>query len=187
MRASVTLLQYDHGLIRQVIDVLGEMAKHDTLLKHQKQVPKIAAFLEDFVQKYHHAKEERYLFPAAAKASKELGKMAEGLKQDHHDLESRIKRLRELSKRKEAYGDGTLRHVSKELVEQMSQHIRQEEDNFFPRVEEAISIDEDIEIANSFQEMLSSKFEPDFMKVNEDFAVKVQDEVLGPGYFQGIR
>ena len=46
MRVSVTLLQYEHGIIRQVIDVLGEMVKHNSIKKHQAQMKHIVKFLD---------------------------------------------------------------------------------------------------------------------------------------------
>ena len=186
MRASVTLLQYDHGLIRQMTDVLGDMSKHDTMGKHQKQVLRIADFLDQYVQKHHHAKEERCLFPVAEKLSSELAEMASGLKQDHRRFGSQIKRFKELAKRREAYTDGTLAHVSKGLVEQMSKHIRFEEDQFFPKIEDGMSVEMDADVVAAYEEFLKTRFDPDFFRMNEDLATKMQDEVLGPGYYLGI-
>ena len=187
MRGSVTLLQYEHGIIRQVTDVLAEMVKKDSLHKHQKQTAKIADFLDSYVSKYHHLKEERFLFRTAAPMSSELAKGAEELKGDHRKVEALITRLRQLAKRKEAYQDGTLVHVSKELVDRMTAHIRHEEDVYYPKVEDALTMEQDADLMAAYEEFSKSKFDAGFVRQSEDFAVKVQDEVLGPGYYKGIQ
>lgn len=187
MRGSVTLLQYEHGIIRQVTDVLAEMVKKDSFSKHQKQTAKIADFLYSYVSKYHHIKEERFLFRTAAAMSSELATGAEELKGDHKKVNALIARLRQLSKRKEAYENGTLAHVAKDLVDRMTVHIRHEEDVFYPKVEDALSMEQDAELMAAYEEFSMSKFDASFVRQSEDFAIKVQDEVLGPGYYKGIQ
>jgi len=187
MRASVTLLEYDHGLIRQVTDVLSEANKRGNLVRYKKHVVKMADFFDQFVDRHHHAKEERCLFPEVAKVSAQMAEMVDGLKQDHRELKPLIRRFGELARRKEAYEDGTLSHVVRALTEHMSTHIRHEENHFFPQVEEGISIEKDADIVASYEEFLVSRFDLGFLKRNEDLVTRVQDEVLGPGYYQGIR
>ena len=65
MMVSITLLQYDHGLVRQVIDVLGAVVKDRSAQKHMEDVKDMALFLDRFIDQMHHAKEERFLFPKA--------------------------------------------------------------------------------------------------------------------------
>jgi hemerythrin-like domain-containing protein len=187
MRGSITLLQYEHGIIRQVTDVLGEMVKQGTLVKHQKQVARIASFMDSYVTKMHHQVEERFLFKTAMTLSADLSKGARALMNDHAKVNGLISRLKQLSARKSAFEDGTLAFVSKELVDSMTQHIRHEEDVYYPKVEEAMSMELDGELLSAIDEFIRSKFDPDFLRTNEDLAIKLQDEVLGPGYYQGIR
>lgn len=180
-------MQYEHGIIRQVTDVLGEMMRRETLSKHQRQVVKIAEFMDSYVTKFHHLSEERFLFKAAMGMSSELSSGAKELMSDHEKVNQIISRLKQLSKRKEAFGDGKLMFVAKELVESMTRHIRHEEDVYYPKVEEALSMEQDGDLLTAIEEFTKSKFDPDFLRLSEDFAVKLQDEVLGPGYYQGIR
>lgn len=187
MRGSVTLLQYEHGIIRQVTDVLAEMVKRGSFTKHQRQVVKIADFLDSYVSKYHHQKEERFLFKTASRLSSDLSSGAKDLMDDHVKVDELIDRLRKLSKRKGAYNDGTLDHVAKELVERMTSHIRREEDAYYPKVEEAISMEQDAEIMEAYEEFSLSRFDSSFVRQSEDFAVKLQDDVLGPGYYAGVQ
>jgi hemerythrin-like domain-containing protein len=187
MRATITLLQYEHGIIRQVTDVLGEMVKQGTLSKHQKQVTKVASFMDSYVTKLHHQAEERFLFKAAMTLSAELAKGAKKLMNDHAKVNDLISRLKQLSTRKEAFEDGTLAFVAKELVDSMTVHIRREEDVYYPKVEEAMSMELDADLVLGIDGLTKSKFDPDFLRASEELAIKLQDEVLGPGYYQGIR
>jgi hemerythrin-like domain-containing protein len=84
-----------------------------------------------------------------------------------------------------AYSDGSLSAVSKVLVDSMIRHIRHEEDVVYPKIEEALSMDDDMKLIKRY-ERFNADFGPDFARLGEEFAVKVQDEVLGPGFFTGI-
>jgi hemerythrin-like domain-containing protein len=187
MRGSITLLQYEHGIIRQVTDVLGEMVKQGTLGKHQRQVSKVASFMDSYVVKMHHQVEERFLFKTAMTLSSDLAKGAKALMEDHAKVNDLISRLKQLSARKESYQDASLAFVAKELVESMTLHIRHEEDVYYPKLEEALSMEKDGDLLTAIDKFTKSKFDPDFMQANEELAIKLQDEVLGAGYYQGIR
>ncbi|HUL39387.1 MAG TPA: hemerythrin domain-containing protein [Methanomassiliicoccales archaeon] len=186
MRATITLLQYEHGIIRQVTDVLGEMVKQGTLAKHQRQVTKAASFMDSYVTRLHHQVEERFLFKTAMAMSMELAKGARELMDDHARVNGLISRFKQLSARKEAFSDGTLAFVTKELVESMKQHIRREEDSYYPKVEEALSMEVDADLVMAIDEFTKSKFDTDFLQASEELAIKLQDEVLGAGYYTGI-
>lgn len=181
------MLQYEHGIIRQVTDVLGEMMKQGTLGKHQRQVVRIASFMDAYVTKMHHQVEERFLFKTAMTLSSDLAKGARALMKDHAKVNDLISRLKQLSARKEAFEDGTLAFVAKDLVETMTQHIRHEEDVYYPKLEDALSMEDDSDLLTAIDKFTKSKFDPDFMQVSEELAIKLQDEVLGAGYYQGIR
>jgi hemerythrin-like domain-containing protein len=84
-----------------------------------------------------------------------------------------------------AYTDGSLGVVSKEIVDSMTRHIRHEEDVVYPKIEEAISLDDDLKLIAKY-ERFNLDFSPDFARLGEEFGVKLQDEVLGPGFFTGI-
>jgi hemerythrin-like domain-containing protein len=58
MRISVTLLSYEHGVIRQVLDVLAEIVRTSSIDKHFDHVVEIVDFLDSYMDKFHHKKEE---------------------------------------------------------------------------------------------------------------------------------
>ncbi len=186
MRATITLLQYEHGIIRQVTDVLNEVVKQGNLPKHRRQITRIASFMDTYVTGLHHQVEERFLFKTAMTMSADLAKGARELMNDHAKVNGYISRLKQLAARKEAYEDGTLAFVGKQLVDSMKQHIRHEEDVYYPMVEEAMSIEVDADLVGAIDEFTKSRFDPDFLRTSEELAIKLQDEVLGAGYYQGI-
>lgn len=185
MRVSVTLLQYEHGIIRQVIDVLGEMVKHNSMRKHQNQLKHIVKFLDEYLDRYHHGKEEKLLFPIAARRSKELVPEIARLVSEHGEARALIAKIKAMVATEKAYSDGSLGIVSKELVDRMTRHIRHEEDAVYPKIEEALTLDDDLKIIARY-ERFNIDFGPDFARLGEEFGVKLQDEVLGPGFFTGI-
>jgi hemerythrin-like domain-containing protein len=99
MRGTITLLQYEHGIIRQVTDVLSVMVKQGTLAKHQRQVTRIASFMDSYVTKMHHQVEERFLFKTAMAMSAVLAKGARALMDDHAKVNGLISRLKQLTSR----------------------------------------------------------------------------------------
>jgi len=185
MRVSVTLLQYEHGIIRQVIDVLGEMVKHNSMKKHQNQMKHIVKFLDEYVDKYHHGKEEKLLFPISAKRSKELVPEIARLVSEHEAARANIAKLKTIIAIDAAYTDGSLGIVSKEIVDNMIRHIRHEENVVYPKIEDVLSLEDDMKLIAKY-ERFNIDFGPDFARLGEDFAVKLQDDVLGPGFFTGI-
>jgi len=83
MQIFLTLLSYDHGILRQVLDVLSDIGENDTWEQHRDALPEAIDFLNRFMDQYHHGKEERYLFPAAASGSEHLREGVEDLIQEH--------------------------------------------------------------------------------------------------------
>jgi hemerythrin-like domain-containing protein len=187
VRYSVTLLQYEHGLIRQVTDVLSEMVKRDDLEKYRRQAQRTVQFLDEYMDHFHHAKEEKFLFPAGAKAVGGMRTEIERLLADHRKARGYISKMKRQAGTRSVPLSKDFAKTSKELVEHITQHVRHEENAVFSRFEEALTLEEDEELAEKYIAFLTSDFDPDFTKRSEDFAVKLQDEVLGPGYYQGIR
>ncbi len=184
MRVSVTILQYEHGIIRQVMDVFAEMAKREDQEKHRAQARAIVEFSTNFIDHFHHAKEEKFLFPEGVRGKAINADELERLLADHRKAREMIAGLQKHVDSKKKLGKA-FATAAKQFSEHMATHIRHEEDVVFVAIEEAIDMDRDMEIAEEY-EKFASPFGADFSKRAEDFSVKVQDEVLGAGYFQGI-
>jgi hemerythrin-like domain-containing protein len=139
------------------------------------------------MDRYHHAKEEKFLFPAGAKAVGEMRDEIERLLADHRRARGYISKMKRQSGTKSVPLSKDFATTSKQLVDHVVTHIRHEEDVVFPRFEEALTLEQDEKLAEDYVTFLNANFDADFTKRSEDFAVRLQDEVLGPGYYQGIR
>jgi len=184
MRVSITLLQYDHGLIRQVIDVLGEAVKRRTAEKHLEEMKEIVGFMDRFMDGFHHRKEENFLFASAVKAGTLTETDRSDLVADHAEARRLVNSLHDALIVKDYgrfYMDG------RKIVDHMTAHIRTEEDMVFPKIEEGLSSEEDMAISKRFEEFQAEKFSEDLYPITERFANWVQDNVLGPGYFEDVR
>jgi len=185
MRVTVALLSYEHGVIRQVTDVLGEVVKRQATGRHRDRVVEIVGFLDSYMDKLHHKKEERFMFPFASEASEALEAEVRRLLTDHRKARRIIGSL-ELEVERPAFNEQVFDKQALLLVKHIQTHVQHEENSVFPRIEELLSLEQDEAIYRKFEEFTLKKFGPDFHRQNEDFSFKVQEEVLGPGHYEGI-
>ena len=181
MRTSVTLLRYDHGLIHQVTDVMIEVIMHRSADKHLADLKEIIGFHDKFTDKFHHHKEEYFLFPVAVEFEGITYKEMATLIADHKQLRGQIRSLKKdlVSNDLESfYRDGYA------FVDTIQRHMRHEEDNFFPSIEDKMSLDIDSQLYERFEKFMASDFDPDLYNITEGFANRIQDEVLGSGYYE---
>jgi hemerythrin-like domain-containing protein len=183
MRVSITLLQYDHGIIRQVVEVLGAVVRDRSAQKHFEAVMDMVEFQRDFTDALHHRKEELVLFPAALQNGSLKQEEYEKLFSDHERARGHIERMRGLLRSED------LESFYKEAgsyIGDMLKHINLEEEQFFPHIEESFSLDRDSELYKQLMSYMETNFPTDVYPTAEAFANKVQDEVLGPGYFDKV-
>lgn len=181
MRVSVTLLQYDHGLIRQVVEILAHVIKDKMAEKHLESVKEMVGFQDRFTDALHHRKEEKFLFPAALENGSLSREDYDHLFSDHENARRHIKAMGDHLRGRDM--DLFYRSAG-EYVEMMLHHIHHEEDEFFPKIEESITEDQDAMIFKQFGDYMERNFPADVYPVAESFANRVQDEILGPGYFE---
>jgi hemerythrin-like domain-containing protein len=184
MMVSVTLLQYDHGLIRQVIDVLGVVVKKKNANEHIEDVKDMAMFLDRFIDQMHHAKEERFLFPKAVELQAMQQKDMDELVADHTAVRKLAKEILEELRREDMeafYRDAYT------MVLTMHAHIRREEETVFPYMDEHLGEEGDSFVYKRYEDYIMRNFPPDFYGGIEDMASRVQDHILGKGYFQGLK
>jgi hemerythrin-like domain-containing protein len=181
MRVSVTLLQYEHGLIRQVADILGAVVKHRLAQKYLSDVKEIIVFQEKFTDRLHHYKEETFVFPAAVE---EGGITAEEMRElitDHDHARFLIRSMADSLRHEDLE---KFYHDALEFVEMMLAHIRKEEDSYFPRIEDSMDTDTDTAIYKRFEDYTMKNYPTEVYQITESFANRVQDAILGPGYFE---
>jgi hemerythrin-like domain-containing protein len=175
------MLQYDHGLIRQVIDVLGELCKRSLVERYQEDAKEIVGFLDKFMDKFHHAKEEKFLFPAAVRNKVMTQEGMNHLLKEHEEARAYVRTLEDALKKGKM---PQFYEAGKKLVEHMTHHIKEEENEFFPKIEEGLDGDEDMRVYKEFENFTNKMFTEDVYKATESFAQTIQDDVLGPSYFE---
>jgi hemerythrin-like domain-containing protein len=185
MRIVTTLLKYDHGILRQVLDVLDDMATEGTFEQHRSIMPQVANFLLKFMDQYHHGKEERFIFPVATTGPPGVAGMVSDLFDDHH--KARALGLA-IADDVAAWNPSSLATSCRELAAHMRHHIKEEEDIVFPGVDKLIG-DKDIDVYERIDAMTVQLFGKGYPKEEEDFANRFQAEVWGPGVvkFEAIR
>jgi hemerythrin-like domain-containing protein len=181
---SVTLLQYDHGLIRQVMDVLGVVVKKRIAHKHLEDVKEMALFLDRFMDQMHHAKEERFLFPKAVELNSMMPVDMQELVADHTAVRQLAKEI--IASLRKDDMDAFYRDAEV-MVHTMLAHIHREEDYVFPYIEEHMSVDADTYVYKRYEDYILKNFPSNFYEVSETFANRLQDDILGPGYYERAR
>ncbi len=184
LRVTITLLSYEHGILRQVLDVLGEAAKRGTVGKYRRELPSFVEFFQEFMDQYHHGKEENFIFPLASTRSGEMRRVADRLIAEHRYARALADDMKMLLDRDEL---SAFSKVSAELVRHMQGHIQEEENKVFPAIENIMSSDDDLRILEQYNAFSERRFDKDYLIRMEEFANRVQDLILGPGYQIGIR
>jgi hemerythrin-like domain-containing protein len=183
MRISVTILQFDHGIIRQVLDVVGELTRTHGAHRHMPELREVMSFLEQFLDRFHHAKEEMFLFPVAAKECPKIAEELEKLKVDHAEARRTIQTaLRAL----EVEDVEAVEAWVKELVDLMTVHISEEENQVFPVIENGLQLETDAHVHAQYERFMLKEFGKSYYQVAEEFANDIQERLLGPGHFKGI-
>lgn len=178
MRIMITLLSYDHGILRQVLDVVSDVATEGTFDQHRDIMPEVSQFFLDFMDRYHHGREEKFVFPAAADSPERIKAMIPELIDEHRTARSFALAIAD---NVADWDTGPLGQNIKDLAAHMMHHIREEEDFVFPGMEGALEGDRDLDIFEQSQAFIKEEFGEDFTKRAEDFANRLQDKVWGEG------
>ena len=133
------MLQYDHGLVRQVIDVFGVVVKKKSAHEHMEDVKEMAMFLDRFIDQMHHAKEERFLFPKAVELKAMKQQDMDELVADHAAVRLLAKEIVAEVRREDM---GRLRDAEM-MVRTMQAHVNREEETVFPFMEEHLGEEAD--------------------------------------------
>jgi hemerythrin-like domain-containing protein len=185
MKVSITLLSYDHGILRQVLDVYKDIVEKESIDKNRQIATEGVEFLLMFMDHFHHGKEERFLFPAAICADPEHTEDLQQLFEDHRTARMLAERM--LTSVRPDGDDAEFYDYAGRLVEHMTAHIRKEEDTVFPAIEAKIDEDEDMRIYKHFEDFIMNNFKEDLYPSAEAFAGRFQDAVMGKDFFKGSK
>jgi hemerythrin-like domain-containing protein len=183
MKVSINLLSYDHGILRQVLDVYKDIAEKETVEANRQIATEGIEFLMMFMDHFHHGKEERFLFPAAMCTDPEHTEDLQQLFEDHRTARTLVEAM--LTAVRPGGNDADFYGNTMRLVEHMTAHIRKEEDTVFPRIEAEMDEREDMRIYKHFENFTMTNFKEDIYPTSEAFAARFQDAVLGEGFYEG--
>jgi hemerythrin-like domain-containing protein len=181
MKVSITLLSYDHGILRQVLDVYKDIAEKESVEANRQIATEGIEFLMMFMDHFHHGKEERFLFPAAICADPEHTDNVEQLFEEHRTARMLAEAM--LTAVRPGGNDPDFYVNCRKLVQHMTEHIRKEEDTVFPGIEANMDAEEDMRVYKHFEHYTMTNFKDDIYPSSEAFAARFQDSVLGKGFF----
>lgn len=150
-------LKNEHGVI---IMMLRVMAKASDELRDGKEIdPELwkgaSDFLQNFVDRCHHTKEEKHLFPAMIErgVSGEVGPIAVMMR-EHEDGRAHAKRLRALSTAAPSRKNNQV--ISKTVrayVDLLSMHISKENGVLFPLADQVLTSEDQKELEQKFDQV----------------------------------
>jgi hemerythrin-like domain-containing protein len=178
MHITITLLSYDHGILRQVLDVISDVASEASFDQYRDMMPEVSDFLLGFMDRYHHGREERFIFPLAAESPERIKAMVPELIDDHRKARSLAEAITENIA---SWDTGPLAQNITDLAVHMRHHIKEEEDLVFPGLDAALEGDRDLAVFERSQAFIKDEFGEDFPRKAEDFANRLQDRVWGEG------
>lgn len=159
---------------------MGEALRSDRHSDLMVEAMEISAFLSDFIDKFHHQKEERFLFPFASARVPALGGTVAELVSDHTKARELLDAMNGTVGEAARWAEFSASASS--LIAHMTQHINREELSVFGMIEEALSPAEDREIRQAMTDFANA-FRPNYYRTAEEFSKCIQDRILGPDYF----
>jgi len=178
MRINITLLSYDHGILRQVFDVMSDLAESGRLEERLDEMDAFVEFTMEFMDLYHHGKEERFVFHLADGGPEALERGVGHLRREHA-------KARELAQSiDKALADRDIDAMANgvtALTDHMRHHIEEEENEVFPELESKLTEDADIDMWQKSDEFVSRNFGADIQDRYQKYADELQERVWGKG------
>ncbi len=175
---AIDTLATEHGLIRRFLDTLaGALDK----IEHGEKVPKTffqhaVLFSREFVDKYHHFKEELQMFTLLAqKHAGQFDAPIEALRNQHETGRNHVAAI---DYAKEGYESGQeaatndlLEHLAS-YISMLRQHINREDHRFYPLAFQLLDEDDTARLMVEF-ERVNEKFGADFLDKSRDRVAKM--------------
>lgn len=154
---ALEILTKEHGLIRQFLDNLSMAVEKIENGENPKRefFDRSLDFVQDFINKYHHFKEEYVMFGRLAqKKEGDLDAQIEALRNQHDHTRNFIV---EISNYLDGYSKGEEFHTTKLLenlaayISTLRRHMVKEDHIFYPMVEKELSDKEHQSLLSEFQ------------------------------------
>lgn len=139
-------------------------------------------YIEDYSERLHHPKEDRYLFSALRKRTPAFDTVLNELEQQHQQETPFLIKLREqLAEYVEgkAGADKAFTETFNTFAELQWQHMTTEEDQVFPAAQQHLSASDWESIARAFEENGDPQFDPDTDASYERLFSRLMNQVNG--------
>jgi hemerythrin-like domain-containing protein len=151
-------LREEHGAIMKVFAILQGLARE--LEEHNPeavdQLHRILEFMTVFIDQCHHAKEEKFLFPAMQKARTKNSRLIEELSSEHEDGRRMIGTLGTAlgrMNRGDEQGAVELVNTINDYIQLFRTHIRKENGILFPEAREILSNSDRQDMGREFEKL----------------------------------
>jgi branched-chain amino acid transport system ATP-binding protein len=158
MARALDIIRSEHRSIAAVLDNLRRLARGAAARPWRVDRGVFSAmvnYLENFADRVHHPKEDRYLFAAVRRHDPWAGSLIAGLEREHAGGEQALRDLRlSLERFEAAGGDGyaEFERAVEAFVQAYFGHMRREEEELFPLAEKLITPQEWADIDQAFEE-----------------------------------
>ncbi len=154
--AAVAALKTEHRNLGQVLNCLPEELKRIRELDQKPDLDllfSIVYYIRVFPDRYHHPKEDEYLFKCLRQRTHEADQVLAELEQEHAQFERLLKSLEQtLRDYDHGYPNGLdeLERQVEEYLEIQWQHMRKEEEQVLPIAEKALRDEDWAAMNNAF-------------------------------------
>jgi len=174
LEKATDVLKQDHRIIERVLAVVERLARNPQALLEDWQ--KAIDFIRGFADRCHHLKEEKILFPALEKHGipREGGPIGMMLV-EHEEGRSYVREMMEALAHEG--GDSEVRRTilgqnARAYLRLLREHIRKEDEVLFQMADEALSPEEQKELAQEFEkheaEEIGAGVHEKYLKIAEE-------------------
>ena len=142
MTSAIDVIHADHVNIARVLDALETAVANSAARPDFELLERIVYYVRVFPDRFHHPKEEKFLFPALGARDPKAGPIIEELERQHAEGEKLLTLLAERVHAADTnYPDGmeALRRTVETYVAFQKSHIALEETEILPRARECIA------------------------------------------------
>lgn len=152
-------LREEHGTMMKMLVVLQKFSAKfmDLEDREARELEALIEFFEIYVDRIHHGKEEQHLFPALSLARiSNIDSLVRSLIDDHSQAREHMKQLRShaAAMRSPSAGDcNGFSEAAQRYVELVRKHIRKENSELLPLIEDRLSEVERLQIGRQFHDL----------------------------------
>lgn len=143
MTNAIHVIKAEHRNLFRVVNVLDVMTRDSAAGKQPDfaLLDAILGYIEEFPDRYHHPKEDDYLFKALRQRDPASHAILDELEDEHHLFGGRMKLLKEgLERYRRSYPEGgeDFRQMTRDYVRFQTKHLQKEEGVVLPMAQRSL-------------------------------------------------